>query len=303
METAEIVDEMAYQNVIRAKKITKFIDGNRRNTASVILTFNSIKLPDKVEVGYEKIYVRPNMKAPEAPSSAIFQKLRKMLLKSINDNDNDNSTYLQCFLCCLQHYYTVTTPKTNYANATTSTKARNERTDKRNQSNFTIPSRKNTSNTVTVSAQLRSGSHYRSFSTNSGKHNLDDDMDVSSGKGRNCRSLRNKDPYLSLLVNIHRRSVICLQKTRLDDQPDPSVLKHQHLYKRYDGHGVAIYTHKTLTQTEVALNTPLEAVACRVKFNDAYLAICSLYLPHNTSMSDDITSLISQLPGNRLISG
>ena len=86
METAEIVDEMAYQNVIGAKKITKFIDGNRRNTASVILTFSSIKLPDKVEVGYEKIYVRPNMKAPEAPSSAIFQKLRKMLLKSINDN-------------------------------------------------------------------------------------------------------------------------------------------------------------------------------------------------------------------------
>ena len=120
----------------------------------------------------------------------------------------------------------------------------------------------------------------------------------------NCRSLRNKDPYLSLLVNIHRPSVICLQETRLDDQPDPSVLKHYHPYKRYDGHGVAIYTHKTLTQTEVTLNTPLEAVACRVKFNDAYLAICSLYLPHNTSISDDdITSLISQLPGNRLILG
>ena len=64
METAEIVDEMAYQNVIGAKKITKFIDGNRRNTASVILTFSSTKLPDKVEVGYEKIYVRPYIPNP-----------------------------------------------------------------------------------------------------------------------------------------------------------------------------------------------------------------------------------------------
>ena len=92
----------------------------------------------------------------------------------------------------------------------------------------------------------------------------------------NCRSLRNKDPHLSLLVNIHRPSVICLQETRLDDQPDSSVVKHYHPYKRYDGHGVAIYTYKTLIQKEVALNTPLEAVTCMVKFNDAYLAICSL---------------------------
>ena len=86
----------------------------------------------------------------------------------------------------------------------------------------------------------------------------------------NCRNLRNKDPYLSLIVNIHRPSVICLQETRLDDQPDPTVLTHYHPYKRYDGQGVAIYTHKTLTQTEETLNTPLEAGACRVKFNDVY---------------------------------
>ncbi len=67
----------------------------------------------------------------------------------------------------------------------------------------------------------------------------------------NCRSSRNKDPYLSLLVNIHRPSVICLQETRLEDHPDPPVLKHYHSYRSYDGHGVAIYIHKTLTQTEV----------------------------------------------------
>ena len=89
----------------------------------------------------------------------------------------------------------------------------------------------------------------------------------------------------------------------MQDQPDPTVLKHCHRYRRYEGHGVAIYIHKTLTQTEVTLNTPLEAVACSVRFNNTYLNICSLYLPPNAPIVDDITSLISQLPGNRLVLG
>ena len=120
----------------------------------------------------------------------------------------------------------------------------------------------------------------------------------------NCRSVRNKDAHLSLLVNLYRPSVICLQETRLEDHPDPPALKHYHPYRRYDGHGVAIYTHKTLAQTEVTLNTPLEAVACRVRFNDTYLAICSLYCPPNTPVADaDYLSLVGQLPGNKLVVG
>ena len=63
------------------------------------------------------------------------------------------------------------------------------------------------------------------------------------------------------------------------------------------------YIHKTLTQTEVTLNTHLEAVTWRMRFNNTYLAICSLYLPPNTPIFYDITSLISQLPGNRLVLG
>ena len=78
------------------------------------------------------------------------------------------------------------------------------------------------------------------------------------------------------------------------DQPDPTVLKHYHPYRRYEGHGVAIYIHKTLTQTKVALKTSLEAVTCWVRFNKMYLAICFLYLPLSTPVvDDDITSLIS----------
>ena len=46
METADIVDNMAYQGIIGARKITKFIDGIRRSTATVIFTFGTTKLPD-----------------------------------------------------------------------------------------------------------------------------------------------------------------------------------------------------------------------------------------------------------------
>ena len=54
----------------------------------------------------------------------------------------------------------------------------------------------------------------------------------------------------------------------------------------------------------MTLKTPLEAVPCRVRFNNTYLAICSLYFPPNAPIvDDDITSLISQLPGNRLVLG
>ncbi|ORD93096.1 RTJK, partial [Enterospora canceri] len=90
----------------------------------------------------------------------------------------------------------------------------------------------------------------------------------------------------------------------LEDHSDPSVLKHYHAYRRYDGHGVAVYIHKTLPHTEVTLDTTLEAVACRVKFNGTYLAICSLYLPSNTPIADDdLKSLFHQLPGNKLVLG
>ena len=107
-----------------------------------------------------------------------------------------------------------------------------------------------------------------------------------------------------LLENLQRPSVICLQETRLEDHPDPSVLKHYHAYRRHDGHGVDVYTHKTLPHTEVTLDTTLEVVAYRVKFNGTYLIICSLYLTPNTPIADDdLRSLFHQLPGNKLVLG
>ena len=64
METADIVDNMADQNVIEARKITKMVDGVRRNTAAVIFTFATSKLPERVMVGYESAPLRPFIPNP-----------------------------------------------------------------------------------------------------------------------------------------------------------------------------------------------------------------------------------------------
>ena len=64
MTEDEIVDNMYDQAVIGARKITKFVDGARRNTASVTLTFAVAKLPDRVDVGYERVPVRPYIPNP-----------------------------------------------------------------------------------------------------------------------------------------------------------------------------------------------------------------------------------------------
>ena len=64
MDEAEITDCMADQDVIEARKITKNVDGTRRSTASVILTFSAAKLPDRVHVGYESVSVRPYIPNP-----------------------------------------------------------------------------------------------------------------------------------------------------------------------------------------------------------------------------------------------
>lgn len=64
MDAADIVDNMADQNVIEARKITKMVDGNRRSTAAVILTFSGAKLPERVHVGYESVPVRPYIPNP-----------------------------------------------------------------------------------------------------------------------------------------------------------------------------------------------------------------------------------------------
>ena len=106
------------------------------------------------------------------------------------------------------------------------------------------------------------------------------------------------------MLAIHKPDVICLQETRLGVRPDPPQFKHYHSYRRHNGHGIAIYTHKSLPQTEVVLNSALEAVACRVKFGNAYLSICSIYCPPRGPLDIGALNLLfDRLPGRKLLLG
>ena len=68
------------------------------------------------------------------------------------------------------------------------------------------------------------------------------------------------------------------------------------------GGGVAIYVHDTLPYLVVNLNSSLEVVACKVKFNNTHLAICSIYCPNDVRLNhDELDSLEHQLPHSKII--
>ena len=50
---------MADQDIIEVRKITKNVDGTKRSTASVILSFIAVRLLERVYVGYKLVAVRP----------------------------------------------------------------------------------------------------------------------------------------------------------------------------------------------------------------------------------------------------
>ncbi|KAK3869753.1 hypothetical protein Pcinc_024981 [Petrolisthes cinctipes] len=59
MEETEIIEEMKNQDIIDARFITRLEDGIRKKTATLILTFGKVSLPETVKIGYEIVKVRP----------------------------------------------------------------------------------------------------------------------------------------------------------------------------------------------------------------------------------------------------
>ena len=64
MTEAEIVECMQDQDVVAAKIITRLEENVRVRTNSVILSFAKAKVPEKINVGYERIEVRPYVPNP-----------------------------------------------------------------------------------------------------------------------------------------------------------------------------------------------------------------------------------------------
>lgn len=120
----------------------------------------------------------------------------------------------------------------------------------------------------------------------------------------NCRSFGNKLHRISVLLYGHSPNLVCLHETRLKDHPDPIQSKHNHSYKKRDGHDVALCMYKTHTQMQFPLSSPLEKVAYRVRRGDKHLPISSLYcLPCGPIDNVVLHSLLSQFPGNNLVLG
>lgn len=53
MDEVDIIHEMKQQDVTDARFITRFVDGERKRTVTVLLTFGKPTLPDNVKIGYE----------------------------------------------------------------------------------------------------------------------------------------------------------------------------------------------------------------------------------------------------------
>ena len=65
-----------------------------------------------------------------------------------------------------------------------------------------------------------------------------------------------------------------------------------------------MYIHRNLPLTVVTLNSTLEAVAGKVKFNNTYLTICSIYCPPGIMVNyDELLALEDSLPSPKLILG
>ena len=64
-----------------------------------------------------------------------------------------------------------------------------------------------------------------------------------------------------------------------------------------------MYIHQNLPFNEVPINFTVESVACRVKFNNTYLTICSVYCPPDMVTYDELFALQESLPDHKFILG
>lgn len=117
----------------------------------------------------------------------------------------------------------------------------------------------------------------------------------------NLRGYRKRYPDLQKLIEATSPACICLQETMLGNfLPKPptgySILKHPTNGDAVPGTGVATLIHNSLPFTKLNINTDFQAIAIRVGLPDL-ITVCNIYLsPQEDVSSQDIQSLIDQLP-------
>ena len=125
----------------------------------------------------------------------------------------------------------------------------------------------------------------------------------------NCRGYRRNYGDLITLISTHQPICICLQETLLGDiNPQPPKLYTMDLYNprnlAHPGNGLAILVHRDCIKIPLNLNTPIQAMAVRIRFNNQLITMCNIYInPNNNLRFNDIQNLINQLPHPYLLLG
>ena len=117
----------------------------------------------------------------------------------------------------------------------------------------------------------------------------------------NCRSFRPRYGELILLLTLLRPSGFCLQET-YQKAEDTFTFKgfktynHIHLDCLRASGGSSIFVHSSCPQSEIKLNTDLQAVAVSVTL-EKEITLCSVYIPPSFALrSEHLNSLFQQLP-------
>ena len=124
----------------------------------------------------------------------------------------------------------------------------------------------------------------------------------------NCRGLKANFNELLLLLTGLCPSIICLQETFLKPSDNLSLrgyTMYNHIHQSGDraSGGSSIIVNNSIPQSQIPLNTNLQAVAVKVTLH-RLIHVCSIYLPPGDRFNiADIEHLISQLPKPFIIMG
>ena len=130
----------------------------------------------------------------------------------------------------------------------------------------------------------------------------------------NVRGLRCNRRDFDILINGHQPDVICLQETKLEQNPPLSHYQcanfdcyHKSLRRNPDQlscGGVSIYIKKGLYHKSVQIDSHLQVVAVQVTLGGAPITILSVYIPGNNNLTTrDLSYLIRNIKGQILILG
>jgi exonuclease III len=118
----------------------------------------------------------------------------------------------------------------------------------------------------------------------------------------NIRGLRANYSELELLIGTYNPVALCLQEPLISESYNFSNRQYTLLSKlsctdnnaRPTG-GASILVRKDIPYSTLALDSPLQAVACRISLPEP-VTLCSIYLPPTSSWSySDLLTLVSSL--------